>query len=108
MFLERISYNTLTTIETIVIIAFVAMMLIATLSERRTWLLLTYTIMGFILTVVCVLQISIEVANGNAVYHTSILMSIIAALCTTIWAVLYGLRKREYKRRRTTTEEEEE
>ena len=107
MFLERISYNTLTTIETIVIIVFVAMMLIATLSERRTWLLLTYTIMGFILTVVCVLQISVEVANESAAYHTSILMSIIAALCTTIWAVLYGLRKREYKRRRTTTEEEE-
>lgn len=108
MFLERISYNTLTTIETIVIIAFVAMMLIATLSERRTWLLLTYTILSFILTVVCVLQISVEVANESAAYHTSILMSIIAALCTTIWAVLYGLRKREYKRRRTTTEEEEE
>ena len=106
MFLERISYNTLTTIETIVIIAFVAMMLIATLSERRTWLLLTYTILSFILTVVCVLQISVEVANESAAYHTSILMSIIAALCTTIWAVLYGLRKREYKRRRTTTEEE--
>ena len=106
MFLERISYNTLTTIETIVIIVFVAMMLIATLSERRTWLLLTYTILSFILTVVCVLQISVEVANENAAYHTSILMSIIAALCTTIWAVLYGLRKREYKRRRTTTEEE--
>ncbi|MEE1531389.1 MAG: hypothetical protein UGE22_05205 [Clostridia bacterium] len=105
MFLERISYNTLTTIETIVIIVFVAMMLIATLSERRTWLLLTYTIMGFILTVVCVLQISIEVANGNAVYHTSILMSIIASLCTTIWAVMYGIRRRY--RRRTTTEEEE-
>lgn len=108
MFLERISYNTLTTIETIVIIVFVAMMLIATLSERRTWLLLTYTILSFILTVVCVLQISVEVANESAAYHTSILMSIIAALCTTIWAVLYGLRKREYKRRRTTTEEEEE
>jgi hypothetical protein len=107
MFLERISYNTLTTIETIVIIVFVAMMLIATLSERRTWLLLTYTILSFILTVVCVLQISVEVANESAAYHTSILMSIIAALCTTIWAVLYGLRKREYKRRRTTTEEEE-
>ncbi|MEI3393697.1 MAG: hypothetical protein V8R45_03970 [Clostridia bacterium] len=106
MFLERISYNTLTTIETIVIIVFVAMMLIATLSERRTWLLLTYTILSFILTVVCVLQISVEVANESAAYHTSILMSIIAALCTTIWAVLYGLRKREYKRRRTTTEEE--
>lgn len=105
MFLERISYNTLTTIETIVIIVFVAMMLIATLSERRTWLLLTYTVMGFILTVVCVLQISIEVANGNAAYHTSILMSIIAALCTTIWAVMYGIRRRY--RRRTTTEEEE-
>ena len=107
MFLERISYNTLTTIETIVIIVFVAMMLIATLSERRTWLLLTYTILSFILTVVCVLQISVEVANESAAYHTSILMSIIAVLCTTIWAVLYGLRKREYKRRRTTTEEEE-
>ena len=107
MFLERISSNTLTTIETIVIIVFVAMMLIATLSERRTWLLLTYTILSFILTVVCVLQISVEVANESAAYHTSILMSIIAALCTTIWAVLYGLRKREYKRRRTTTEEEE-
>ena len=107
MFLERISYNTLTTIETIVIIVFVAMMLIATLSERRTWLLLTYTILSFILTVVCVLQISVEVANESAAYHTSILMSIIAALCTTIWAVPYGLRKREYKRRRTTTEEEE-
>lgn len=106
MFLERISYNTLTTIETIVIIVFVAMMLIATLRERRTWLLLTYTILSFILTVVCVLQISVEVANESAAYHTSILMSIIAALCTTIWAVLYGLRKREYKRRRTTTEEE--
>lgn len=106
MFLERISYNTLTTIETIVIIVFVAMMLIATLSERRTWLLLTYTILSFILTVVCVLQISVEVANESAAYHTSILMSIIASLCTTIWAVLYGLRKREYKRRRTTTEEE--
>ena len=106
MFLERISYNTLTTIETIVIIVFVAMMLIATLSEGRTWLLLTYTILSFILTVVCVLQISVEVANESAAYHTSILMSIIAALCTTIWAVLYGLRKREYKRRRTTTEEE--
>lgn len=106
MFLEKISYNTLTTIETIVIIVFVAMMLIATLSERRTWLLLTYTILSFILTVVCVLQISVEVANESAAYHTSILMSIIAALCTTIWAVLYGLRKREYKRRRTTTEEE--
>ena len=106
MFLERISYNTLTTIETIVIIVFVAMMLIATLSERRTWLLLTYTILSFILTVVCVLQISVEVANESAAYHTSIIMSIIAALCTTIWAVLYGLRKREYKRRRTTTEEE--
>ena len=106
MFLERISYNTLTTIETIVIIVFVAMMLIATLSERRTWLLLTYTILSFILTVVCVLQISVEVANESAAYHTSILMSIIAALCTTILAVLYGLRKREYKRRRTTTEEE--
>ena len=106
MFLERISYNTLTTIETIVIIVFVAMMLIATLSERRTWLLLTYTILSFILTVVCVLQISVEVANESAAYHTSIMMSIIAALCTTIWAVLYGLRKREYKRRRTTTEEE--
>ena len=106
MFLERISYNTLTTIETIVIIVFVAMMLIATLSERRTWLLLTYTILSFILTVVCVLQISVEVANESTEYHTSIIMSIIAALCTTIWAVLYGLRKREYKRRRTTTEEE--
>ena len=106
MFLERISYNTLTTIETIVIIVFVAMMLIATLSERRTWLLLTYTILSFILTVVCVLQISVEVANESAAYHTSILMSIIASLCTPIWAVLYGLRKREYKRRRTTTEEE--
>jgi predicted membrane protein len=105
MFLERISYNTLTTIETIVIIVFVAMMLIATLSERRTWLLLTYTIMGFILTVVCVLQISVEVANESASYHTSILMSIIAALCTTIWAVMYGIRRRY--RRRTTTEEEE-
>ena len=105
MFLERISYNTLTTIETIVIIVFVAMMLIATLSERRTWLLLTYTIMGFILTVGCVLQISVEVANESASYHTSILMSIIAALCTTIWAVMYGIRRRY--RRRTTTEEEE-
>lgn len=105
MFLERISYNTLTTIETIVIIVFVAMMLIATLSERRTWLLLTYTILSFILTVVCVLQISVEVANESAAYHTSILMSIIAALCTTIWAVMYGIRRRY--RRRTTTEEEE-
>ena len=107
MFLERISYNTLTTIETIVIIVFVAMMLIATLSERRTWLLLTYTILSFILTVVCVLQISVEVANESIAYHTSIMMSIIAALCTTIWAVLYGIRRRNY-RRRTTTEEEEE
>ena len=105
MFLERISYNTLTTIETIVIIVFVTMMLIATLSERRTWLLLTYTILSFILTVVCVLQISVEVANESAAYHTSILMSIIAALCTTIWAVMYGIRRRY--RRRTTTEEEE-
>lgn len=106
MFLERISYGTLTTIEAIVIIAFVAIMMFSSLNERRTWLLLTYTILGFLLTVVCVLQISIEVANGNAEYHTSILMSIIAALCTTVWAVLYGIRRRGY-RRRTTTEEEE-
>lgn len=104
MFLEKISYQSLTTIETIVIIAFVAMMLIATLNERRTWLLLTYTILSFILTVVCVLQISMEVANESAAYHTSIAMSIIAALCTTIWAVMYGIRRRY--RRRTTTEEE--
>lgn len=107
MFLEKIPYDVLTFMETFILIVFIVITMITTLNERRTWLLLTYTIMGFILTVVCVLQISIEVANGNAVYHTSILMSIIAALCTTIWAVLYGLRKREYKRRRTTTEEEE-
>ena len=107
MFLEKIPYGTLSTIETVLLITFVAIMMVATLNEKRTWLLLTYTIMGFILTVVCVLQISVEVADGNSAYHTSILMAIIAALCTTIWAVLYGLRRRNY-RRRTTTEEEEE
>lgn len=108
MFLEKLSYETLTTIETIVIIVFVAMMLIATLRERRTWLLLTYTILGFLLTVVCVLQISVEVANESADYHTSIAMSIIAAFCTTIWAILYGIRRRNYSRKTTTEEEKEE
>ena len=105
MFLEKIPYDVLTFMETFILIVFIVITMITTLNERRTWLLLTYTIMGFILTVVCVLQISIEVANGNAVYHTSILMSIIASLCTTIWAVMYGIRRRY--RRRTTTEEEE-
>ena len=107
MFLEKLPYATLTTMETIIIIAFVTIMMFATLRERRTWLLLTYTILGFLLTVVSVLQISVEVANERAAYHTSIAMSIVAALCTTIWAVLYGIRRRNY-RRRTTTEEEEE
>lgn len=106
MFLEKIPYGTLTTIETVLLITFVVIMMVATLNEKRTWLLLTYTIMGFILTVVCVLQISVEVANESTAYHTSIAMAIIAALCTTIWAVLYGVRRRNY-RRRTTTEEEE-
>lgn len=105
MFLEKIPYDVLTFMETFILIVFIVITMITTLNERRTWLLLTYTIMGLILTVVCVLQISIEVANGNAVYHTSILMSIIASLCTTIWAVMYGIRRRY--RRRTTTEEEE-
>lgn len=105
MFLEKIPYDVLTFMETFILIVFIVITMITTLNERRTWLLLTYTIMGFILTVVCVLQISIEVANESATYHTSILMSIIAALCTTIWAVMYGIRRRY--RRRTTTEEEE-
>ena len=104
MFLEKLPYDVLTFMETFILIVFIVITMITTLNERRTWLLLTYTVMGFILTVVCVLQISIEVANGNATYHTSILMSIIAALCTTIWAVMYGIRRRY--RRRTTTEEE--
>lgn len=106
MFLEKLPYETLTTMETIILIVFVAIMMLATLNESRTWLLLTYTIMGFILTVVCVLQISIEVTNDNAAYHTSILMSVIAAFCTTIWAVLYGLRRRDYRRKQTTREKE--
>lgn len=106
MFLEKLPYEALTTMETIILIVFVTIMMLATLNESRTWLLLTYTIMGFILTVVCVLQISIEVTNGNSAYHTSILMSVIAAFCTTIWAVLYGLRRRDYRRKRTTTEKE--
>ena len=105
MFLETLPYDVLTFMETFILIVFIVITMITTLNERRTWLLLTYTVMGFILTVVCVLQISIEVANGNTAYHTSILMSIIAALCTTIWAVMYGIRRRY--RRRTTTEEEE-
>lgn len=105
MFLEKIPYDVLTFMETFILIVFIVITMITTLNERRTWLLLTYTIMGFILTVVCVLQISVEVANESASYHTSILMSIIAALCTTIWAVMYGIRRRY--RRRTTTEEEE-
>ena len=105
MFLEKLPYDVLTFMETFILIVFIVITMITTLNERRTWLLLTYTVRGFILTVVCVLQISIEVANGNAAYHTSILMSIIAALCTTIWAVMYGIRRRY--RRRTTTEEEE-
>ena len=104
MFLEKIPYDVLTFMETFILIVFIVITMITTLNERRTWLLLTYTIMGFILTVVCVLQISIEVANESATYHTSILMSIIAALCTTIWAVMYGIRRRD--RRRTTTVEE--
>ena len=106
MFLEKIPYGTLSTIETVLLITFVVIMMVVTLSEKRTWLLLTYTIIGFMLTVVCVLQISVEAANGSAAYHTSIVMSIIAALCTTVWAVLYGIRRKNY-RRRTTTEEEE-
>lgn len=95
MFLEKLPYATLTTMETIIIIAFVAVMMIATFNERRTWILLTYTVLGFILTVVCVLQISIEVKNGISEYHTSVLMAVVAALCTTMWAILYGTRKKE-------------
>lgn len=95
MFLERIPYTTLSSMETIIIIAFVTVMMIATFNERRTWILLTYTVLGFILTVVSMLQISIEVKNGISEYHTSVLMAVVAALCTTMWAILYGTRKKE-------------
>ena len=89
MFLQNIPYNTLVVIRTIIIITFLIIMFMATLKERRKWITFLYAVLGLILTIVCILIIPKEISSGIN-YTTSIIIGVVAAICTAMWAVIFG------------------
>ena len=89
MFLQNISYNVLSTVRNTIIIIFLIIMFLTTLRESRKWVCLTYVVLGLILTIVCILIIPKEIA-ANIGCNISIIIGIVSAICTVIWATKFG------------------
>lgn len=89
MFLQNIPYTILSIIRNIIIIIFLVIMFLTTLKESRKWVCLTYVALGLTLTIVCMLIIPKEIAAGIS-YTISIIIGIVAAICTAIWAARFG------------------
>lgn len=100
MFLQNIPYNVLSTVRNVIIIIFLVIMFLTTLRESRKWVCLTYVVLGLILTIVCILIIPKEITAGIS-YNMSIIIGVVSAICTAIWAARFGnklifqIRKRE-------------
>lgn len=105
MFLQNVSYDTLSVLRTFIVIIFLIIMFVATLREKRRWLNLTYALLGLTLTIVCILIIPKEVASGIS-HRMSIIIGVVAAVCTSVWAVLFGKNTKEYIENEEETEEE--